>query len=115
MLLPRRVKIPRALALLLSHLSNPFSTYGSCYRCGLSTRYMFQHPFHSTPYTRARSCFPLCEPCWSKLTPAQRLPYYERLMDKWDEDQFTNYASGAVEQVESSQRDLVLAAVLKGK
>lgn len=44
---------------------------------------------HSTPYgphTRygqMSGCFPLCERCWSNLTPETRLPYYEALIDKW--------------------------------
>lgn len=30
------------------------------------------------------SMFPLCEGCWSKLTPKQRLPFYRELWDKYD-------------------------------
>ncbi len=49
---------------------------------------------HTTYYTREpmegsvgisteSGCFPLCEGCWSKLTPETRLPYYERMVENW--------------------------------
>jgi hypothetical protein len=35
--------------------------------------------------TRSGSgCFPLCENCWSALTPPERLPYYEQLLVSWE-------------------------------
>ena len=55
--------------------------YGFCMRCG---RPWNRAKGHSTPYGENGSgCFPLCEPCWSELLPAQRLPYYEGLVDEW--------------------------------
>lgn len=38
---------------------------------------------HSTMYIDSRGCFPLCEGCWAKLTPEQRLPYYRKLWKSW--------------------------------
>jgi hypothetical protein len=38
---------------------------------------------HLTPYKNGSSCFPLCEGCWSELTPEQRFPYYQQLVRKW--------------------------------
>lgn len=38
---------------------------------------------HTTPYKRGNGCFPLCEGCWSSLTPEERLPYYQRLVHRW--------------------------------
>lgn len=44
---------------------------------------------HSTPYGpqttygQLSGCFPLCEGCWSKLTPETRIPYYELLIEQW--------------------------------
>ncbi len=30
--------------------------------------------------------FVLCERCWTKLTPAERLPHYRKSYDKWPAD-----------------------------
>ncbi len=38
---------------------------------------------HSTRYSESAACFPLCEGCWSKLTPKERLPYYDMLVEEW--------------------------------
>lgn len=51
-----------------------------CGRCHVSWR-LTEH--HLTPYDEGGGCFPLCEWCWSRLTPAERRPYYERLMAHW--------------------------------
>jgi len=40
-------------------------------------------PSHSTTYTATSGCFPLCEECWSGLTPDERLPYYALLAGMW--------------------------------
>lgn len=42
---------------------------------------------HMTDYGEEGSgCFPLCEGCWSILTPSQRWPYYEALIERWKRD-----------------------------
>jgi len=56
--------------------------YGGCYRCGDTWNWKTAH---STPYEEGRACFPLCEECWSELTPDERLPYYEELVAVWGE------------------------------
>ncbi len=33
--------------------------------------------------------FVLCERCWGKLTPVERLPYYRESYDKWHSDRNT--------------------------
>lgn len=38
---------------------------------------------HTTPYGGGQACFPLCEGCWSGLTPKDRLPYYNLLLVDW--------------------------------
>lgn len=38
---------------------------------------------HATNYKRGSGCFPLCEGCWSALTPTERLPYYQKLWHRW--------------------------------
>ena len=44
---------------------------------------------HGTLYTESSGCFPLCEKCWEKLTPKQRLPYYRKLWNQWGSDNDT--------------------------
>ena len=57
-----------------------FPGFGTCYRC--------ERPWpickhHDTQYTEGSGCFPLCEDCWSELTPQERLPYYYQLWRSW--------------------------------
>ncbi len=58
--------------------------YSFCMRC--KTTWFFVKE-HSTNYKTgdncAVGCFPLCEKCWSELTPEQRLPYYKELWLEW--------------------------------
>lgn len=44
---------------------------------------------HSTSYDNGmRGCFPLCESCWSDLTPELRLPYYQILiLEVWRDEE----------------------------
>jgi hypothetical protein len=56
----------------------------ACHRC--QTTWYFVKG-HSTRWTDERGhrhgTFPLCEKCWSELTPTERLPYYKELWDEW--------------------------------
>lgn len=36
--------------------------------------------------TAGSGMFPLCELCWREMTPAERLPYYRVLYDRWMAD-----------------------------
>lgn len=47
--------------------------YGHCRCCGRTWNVCECHP---TQYDEGEACFPLCEECWSQLTPETRLPYY---------------------------------------
>jgi len=38
---------------------------------------------HSTFYLESWGMFPLCNPCFDKLTPEERLPHYDALLWKW--------------------------------
>lgn len=41
---------------------------------------------HHTPLVQGglgHSCFVFCEPCFSELTPIQRLPHYHELFARW--------------------------------
>jgi hypothetical protein len=51
-------------------------------------------------------CFPLCEACWSELTPETRWPFYERMLAKWE-------ASGP--PVSVAVADQIRAAVKDGQ
>ena len=53
--------------------------FGGCVRCGHTWN---NWSGHDTPYAPGRSMFPLCVECWGALTPAQRLPYYSKLIDQ---------------------------------
>jgi hypothetical protein len=61
---------------------------GYCYRCKRPWRidHRWGTPYHETRYeydNERRGCFPLCESCWTSLTPETRLPYYRRLYESW--------------------------------
>lgn len=58
--------------------------WGSCFRCGRPWKNIHGH---NTAYgSKGFGCFPLCEDCWSELTPEERLPYYRALYDSWTPD-----------------------------
>jgi len=73
---------------------------GSCYRChrpweivNNNDRRWGVEP-HSTPYLSvedgddcSRSCFPLCQWCWSHLAVEKRIPYYRELYALWEENE----------------------------
>lgn len=42
--------------------------------------------WHDTPISEGQDCFPLCEDCWSVLSPEERLPYYEDLVNSWKQE-----------------------------
>lgn len=58
----------------------PIRAFGTCGRCDESWAYV---EGHSTRYTEREGCFPLCEDCWSALTPEERLPYYREMWEDW--------------------------------
>jgi len=75
----RRVQVvlARALCAIL------WPWYGTCLRCGMPWKFTSGH---TTNYRAGDGCFPLCEDCWSRLTPAERLPYYMQLIEMWRSD-----------------------------
>ena len=83
---------------LASQEKNP--TMSFCQRCGLTWADVEPHDtyYHTENYNyppstqesdqpKISSCtygiFPLCEYCWSELTPEERLPYYRRVWELW--------------------------------
>lgn len=79
--------------------------YGFCMRCG---RPWNRVEGHMTRYENGSSCLPLCESCWSSLLPAERLPYYEALVDEW-----IRQTPSEAEEYEQKRR-LIEDAVMQG-
>lgn len=80
-------------------------SYGYCYRCG---RPWNRVEGHLTNYKKGSGCFPLCEGCWSKLHPVERLPYYDALINEW----IRQLPSEVVEY--DRKRNLIRQAVIAG-
>lgn len=110
---PRRPDAPVVLrdpwtALSLKAYRSRMNSFGSCSRClvpwslvkGHSTDYCPHEPgahalegasflvddvwIPAEQYVmRCKGAFPLCEGCWSALTPRERFPYYLQLIDEW--------------------------------
>lgn len=80
----------------------------NCQKCGQAFDWGVGYPGvkgHVTYYVEGAGVFVLCEDCFAKLTPAERLPYYERLLQ--------NEKGGWRKIPESC--DLIRKAVLEGK
>ena len=59
--------------------------FGECRCCGDSWAYA---RMHVTWFQEHHGCGPLCETCWQRLKPAERLPYYKLLIcDIWRESE----------------------------
>lgn len=54
--------------------------YSHCHCCGIAWPWTENH---STPLTQGTGMFPLCEWCWSHLTPDERVPFYLDLYTEW--------------------------------
>jgi hypothetical protein len=63
---------------MIARLLSP--QYSACGRCGRPWNVC---KGHSTYYKSGSGCYPLCEECWSELTPDERLPYYRALWVDW--------------------------------
>lgn len=57
---------------------------GSIGRCDHCRRHWKEVEPHDTRICTGGACFPLCEFCWVARTPAERLPYYRRLFEFWE-------------------------------
>ena len=79
-----RLKVRRIVG-FIQRLLKP-GHHGWCGRCGRSWAFLdCRKDAHMTDYTKSRACFPLCEDCWGELSPEDRLPYYKRLWERWQE------------------------------
>ena len=54
--------------------------YGTCGRCNTAWPLVKSH---DTQCEEGWGMFPLCEDCWAALSPEERWPYYEALVEKW--------------------------------
>lgn len=72
------VPFSRRFTGVVSQLLHP--SYSTCLRCGMSWAIVHGH---TTYCTVGGGCFPLCEDCWSELTPEDRLSFYRKLWDSW--------------------------------
>lgn len=79
----------------------PFSQFGTCTRCNrpwnrVEAHYTeYRELVEGKDYTItgntsdilainvAGGMFPMCQNCWSELRPAQRIPFYDKLIDMW--------------------------------
>lgn len=85
------------------HIAAASPGWGHCYRC-LRTWNACKN--HVTQYSELSGCFPLCEPCWKELTPAERLPFYLELIQSWNDSPW---------QQEPGTKEAIEAAVWAGK
>lgn len=100
---------------IVSRAMNP--GLSECGRCGMSWGWTDGHAtWYAAPESKQKvghglivyvgsGCFPLCEHCWSRLTPKERLPYYRELWDDWNSD-------GAPPNVEWRQIEMAVMAGL---
>lgn len=84
--------------------------WGCCHCCGMPWRFT---EGHATNYSENSGCFPLCESCWKRLTPEERLPYYRKLLDIWINGQ--ELPGWPKEDYERTRWPLIQKAVLEGK
>jgi hypothetical protein len=81
--------------------------YGGCERCHDTWNWK---KYHVTEYGEGGGCFPLCEECWKALSPTERTPFYDRLVDSW----LSMCEPEEYPRVEED-RKLIHKAVLEGK
>lgn len=77
---------------------------GTCLCCG--RKWGAVKP-HATKHSEKSAVFPLCEECWGKMPPEDRLPFYEALIIQWE--QIDGYT------ITAAEREEIKAAVLAGK
>lgn len=78
--IPKVERDPRS-GIMTQHLS---PAYGACGRCRTAWKFVDGHTTHYGD--EGGGCFPLCELCWSEMTPTERLPFYYSLYRQWEWD-----------------------------
>lgn len=61
--------------------------FGGCRRCGDTWDWKVSHDTPLDVDGLGAGCsavFPLCAQCWGDLTPEERLPFYDALVDDWE-------------------------------
>lgn len=85
-----RFWIMRVMRWRIGRLSDVLAPgYGACARC--HTNWHFCDGHSTTATNSSWGMFPLCEQCWSELTPELRLPYYRKLFDRWPRDEHQSW------------------------
>lgn len=96
----------------LSRVLAPHLSY--CYRCRTSFWGPIKNEHHTTTYeTReggSSGCYPLCENCWSALTPKERMPFYDALVNEWMRQALSTQDAVSYDR----ERDLIYQAVMAG-
>lgn len=96
----------------------PHCSHGGCLCC--HRRWCeVDMKYHITDDGAGSGAFPLCEECWSSLTPETRLPYYRQLWDQWRGDLY-QCRMGPKERMEELARidarwPLIQTALADGK
>lgn len=103
------MKITFEIRKIIGKISQVLSPgYGTCFRCG---RTWNSCKWHTTLITSRTGCFPLCEDCWTELTPETRLPFYKELWYSWQSGGRTSDNGRSWEET----WDLIENAVRKGQ
>lgn len=89
----------------------PDQVFGGCGRCKRSWKWVNGHV---TSFSKTGGCFPLCEKCWSELTPWERLPFYQAWLDSGTRD-LERYDGGKYVAEHLATWPAVKEAVLQGK
>lgn len=82
-ILSRRLQAPKADPRTGVNSWHRAPGYGHCLRCRTAWKFVEDH---STYFQAGSGCFPLCQLCWSELTPTARLPFYYVLWRQWEWD-----------------------------
>lgn len=99
----------RKFAGFFARLISPM--YSACGRCGMPWSVTKNHV---TSITEIRGIFPLCENCWTYLTPQDRLPYYRKLYESWLITMPETLPDGSPAKLNETWEEIE-AAVLAGK
>lgn len=113
----RLVLAPLMLVFLLScsasRITGCLHGHGTCNRCDEPWCVV---EWHTTEYSEVSGCFPLCDSCWTVLTPETRLPFYKEMMSDWHRQAVIfGYWTPDYDRDLDNQWQQIHVAVLEGK
>lgn len=90
--------------------------HGDCNRCELPWC-AFEFEYHVTTYSpEGHGVFPLCDSCWSILTPRDRLPFYKKMVSDWHREAVVfGFWTPVYDRDLAAQWALIEIAVLEGR